>query len=522
MISSYYLPVPALLVLLWLRGIVRRLRAHSISQLPGPPPGPWLVGNLPDLIRPESAAEAELAWTDKYGPAMRIKGAWGTDALFTADPTALQYILNTAGHHFGKTQQNRATVRLVTGEGLVFAEGHQHTTQRKIMNPGFSYGALKVFLPLFRSTAQRTVSKWKEGMFKYGSTSMVLDIPDWMARTTLDALGQAAFDYEFGAIDKKDNELANAYSGLFADSFFNRSDALIAFEALWEFIPFQLVKRLEMLPTKQLSRLGEYMKVARSVAKNIVDTQTQSLSIGKDGGKDIMSILIRANMSEDSRTKMGEGEIIAQLTTLMLAGHETTSSTLCWALYELAMHPEFQRLIREEIRETRAQASQRGDGEMTIADLDSMHNMSALLKETLRYHPILTTLHRETLADEIIPLSTPQKTKTGETITAVPVSKGQKITMSIAAYHRLVSVWGEDADAWRPQRFLEGVESSQKNSIGVFGNIATFSSGARSCIGFRTIELQAILIELLENFEFSSSPGNPEIVKGASQIVVPM
>jgi hypothetical protein len=117
-----------------------------------------------------------------------------------------------------------------------------------------------------------------------------------------------------------------------ADSFFNRSDALIAFEALWEFIPLQLVKRLEILPTKQLSRLREYMKVARSVAKHIVDTQTQSLSIGKDGGKDIMSILseypnlfhgpnhllmgssVRANMSEDPRTKLGEGEIMAQLT----------------------------------------------------------------------------------------------------------------------------------------------------------------------------------------------------------------
>jgi hypothetical protein len=189
---------------------------------------------------------------------------------------------------------------------------------------------------------------------------------------------------------------------------------------------------------------------------------------------------------------------------MMLAGHETTASTLCWALYELAIHPEFQSIIREEIRETRAQASQRGDGEMKIADLDSMHNMSALMKvsgyddiasildnlrciqETLRYYPILTTLHRKARVDQIIPLSTPQTTKTGETITAVPVSKGQQIIMSIAAYNRLVvfltrfplqlfslrlkAVWGEDADVWRPQRFLEGVESNQKNNIGVFGN----------------------------------------------------
>jgi hypothetical protein len=85
-------------------------------------------------------------------------------------------------------------------------------------------------------------------------------------------------------------------------------------------------------------------------------------------------------------------------------------------------------------------------------------------------------MQRKARVDQIIPLSTPQKTKTGETITALPVSKGQHIIMSIAAYNRLVAlltrfplrlislrlkaVWGEDADVWRPQRFLEGVNSN--------------------------------------------------------------
>lgn len=69
--------------------------------------------------------------------------------------------------------------------------------------------------------------------------------------------------------------------------------------------------------------------------------------------------------------------------TLFLAGHETTSSTISWALYELSRHPDFQNKVREEIWATRAQAAQRGDRELTVADLDSMKCLLALMKVRL-------------------------------------------------------------------------------------------------------------------------------------------
>lgn len=64
----------------------------------------------------------------------------------------------------------------------------------------------------------------------------------------------------------------------------------------------------------------------------------------------------------------------------MFAGHDTTSSTLSWALYELAKHPDYQRQLREEIWATKKQAVERGDAELTVADLDSMRYLTALMK----------------------------------------------------------------------------------------------------------------------------------------------
>ena len=64
----------------------------------------------------------------------------------------------------------------------------------------------------------------------------------------------------------------------------------------------------------------------------------------------------------------------------MIAGQETTATTLTWAFYELSRNPEFQAQVREEIKTTRAEAVRRGGGELTVADLDSMHNVLAVIK----------------------------------------------------------------------------------------------------------------------------------------------
>lgn len=61
---------------------------------------------------------------------------------------------------------------------------------------------------------------------------------------------------------------------------------------------------------------------------------------------------------------------------------------------------------------------------------------SRSIKETLRYHPIVTTLIRAAAKDDVIPLSHPIQSKSGKTLTCVPVKKGQRVMLSIAGYHR--------------------------------------------------------------------------------------
>lgn len=72
--------------------------------------------------------------------------------------------------------------------------------------------------------------------------------------------------------------------------------------------------------------------------------------------------------------------------------------------------------------------------------------------------------------DDVLPLAFPIVTKDGETLTELPIQKGQSILVSVCAYNRLPSVWGSDAEEWNPGRFLD-VSQEKQTFVGVYANL---------------------------------------------------
>ncbi|KAF8520692.1 cytochrome P450 [Gautieria morchelliformis] len=507
--------------------IVKHIRRRSILHLPGPTSDSWLLGNVPSFQRAENAGEADFEWSEKYGLAFRTKGCFGEDLLNLADPKALQYVLNRSGYKYPKTSEVRYRQQLTGGHGILWADGKPflYFKHRKIMNPAFSSSALRGFLPLFFDISHKTVNAWKATLNQQGKDSSVIDVSSWMTRTTLDIIGAAAFDYNFGAIDGEGTELYNAYRNLFADVHYMISDFTIVFRRLTGFTPPWLSRYLHFLPKKDIRRLRNVMNLMFKTGRKLIAQEKEAHEAGKEGGRDVMSIFVKANSSEDPKRRLGEDEVLSQIMTLTIAGHETTSNTLGWILFELSKHPDVQEKLRDEIRATRAKANDREDKRLQISDLESMQYAKSVMKESLRFHPIVLQLFRRADHDDVIPLERPQRTVSGEMVTAIPVSKGQALTLSLCVYNRLKSIWGEDADQWRPERFLHPLPDDNNINLGVFGNkLASFSSGVRSCIGWRfsLLEMQAILIEMVENFEFSPPPGDIQIKRGYAAIVQPM
>lgn len=503
--------------------IAQRLQRRSITYLRGPPSDSWLVGNLPQLLASDEAAEFDFKWTKEFGTAFRIHGSMGLEMLYLTDPKSLHYILNTTGYSYPRPQQIRATTRLIVGEGLVYAVGEHHARQRKLMNPAFSFTTFPTFFKAFRSNVHMLVNNWKQIIFESDGHTSTIDVAPWVSRTMLDIIGQVGFNYDFGTLDEVANPLAAAYKDLFIETTYKRSNGMLLFEAFWGYLPFWMVKLLQKIPAGKMKRFHSYRQVARGVAQNMIRLQTEQYNNGNEGGKDMLSILIRANLSEDPSVKISNNEIESQLTTLMLAGHDTTASSVMWGLYELSLNQDIQRRIRKEISDLRLRISERGNDKLSVADLESMKYFSAFIKEIHRFHPVVPLLHREATQDDVVPLSQPIRTKKGGLINSIPIGKGQRIVIGITAYNRLKSVWGDDADTFRPERFLESKEYGT-TGIGVISNIMTFSSGIRSCIGWRfaVVEMQVAFMELLENFSFAPNPEGGDIIRSATSIVAPM
>ncbi|KDR75603.1 hypothetical protein GALMADRAFT_226232 [Galerina marginata CBS 339.88] len=516
------LPLVAVSFLVLLYRLYRKFTCISVSDIPGPKAESFALGNLRQYFQSQ-AGEIDFKWQEEFGDIVRYKGAFGEDRLLVSDPKAIQYILQTGGYRFAKQTERREVSRLLSGKGLVWAEGHDHKRQRRIMNPAFGNKESKAFVPLFFYHAAKLGSKWKDLIFASPDQEPVLDVAGWFSRATLDAMGIAAFDYHFGTLDNAGNELGQAYTNLCLDAFGQLSTGDILKQTLLPYLPKTLVSYIgKQAVNPRLEQLRNASVVATKVAKGMIDSKADALQDGK-GSRDVMSLLVRANVSENVETRMSEEEMIAQMRTLLLAGFETTATTLTWCLLEIARHSGVQNRLRSEIRQKEQEIKARGDSEFSASDFDDMPYLTAVLKECLRFHPVAFSTSREPVMDEVLPLSKPITTRSGKVLTEIPIPKGIKIVVSVNGYNRHKSVFGPDSHVYDPDRWLTPGRVGKAASVGVYGNLLNFAGGVRACIGWRfaVLELQAFIVELISNFEFSLTPEARMVRREACLIMAP-
>ncbi|OJA11405.1 hypothetical protein AZE42_12467 [Rhizopogon vesiculosus] len=429
-------------------------------------------------------------------------------------------------------------------ESPSFIMGEDHKRQRKVLSPGFGAPESKAFLPLFKRCAEsvgtkvtsyslnahqqrghpQMSNKWVDLITNSGVESAVINIPAWLSRAALDAIGEAAFDVPFGCIDNNESALSRAYSNMLTDIFGSPSSGQILFQEISKYIPYRILQFFgETSKSPRILRVRDIANLATSVTKQMVKDKAGMLFQGK-GSRDVFSLLVNANMDTDAKAKLTEEELLGQMRTLLIAGHETTSTTIGWALLELAKHPKIQSRLREEIRAAEAVMHARGDTEFTITDFDAMPYATAFIKEVLRFYPVAYSVYRCASQDDILPLSQPITTRFGKVIHELPVPKGTRIVASIAAYNQIKDLWGEDAHVFNPERWLNGTATEKKATpVGVYSNLMTFLGGVRGCIGWRfaLIEMQVFLTEIVGKFEFALTEKAKRIRREACMVMTP-
>ncbi|CUA74246.1 Cytochrome P450 CYP72A219 [Rhizoctonia solani] len=404
---------------------------------------------------------------------------------------------------FQKPDGIRKGLADVVGDGLISSEGDIHKRQRRIMSPSFGPAQVRELVPIFWNKSNKLRDIWLDILKESPDGS--INVLSWLSRATLDIIGAAGFDHHFNSLEGNDeDELSAAFNKIFQHS---QTPGILALLAnifpILEYIPTQR-KREIAAGLASMRRIGTKLIADKKAALEQDDKMGSNLQ-----GRDLLTLLIKSNIqSEHAAHQMSDEEVLSQISTFLVAGHETTSTATTWALYALAKHPHVQRKLREELLECSL-----GD-EPGMTELDKLSYLDHFIRECLRVHCPVPNVPREATHDVQIPVSKSYKDKYGVEHDYISVQKGDTITVPIMTLHGMKEIWGEDAAEFRPERW-EHLPDSVNDVPGVVGHLMTFIHGQRSCIGYRLsmIEMKALIYSLVRSIEFSI---DPNIVIGVS------
>ncbi|KAI0920077.1 hypothetical protein AcV5_007923 [Taiwanofungus camphoratus] len=155
----------------------------------------------------------------------------------------------------------------------------------------------------------------------------IFNVPTWMARVTLDIIGKRRSIIS-GVLDEERNEVVEVYRNMFADSLLYSSKATLLFWWLCPNIPHRSLRYSVDIPTREHTRLRNAFTAINRVYAKLVEEKTETFLAGNaENKRDIMTILAKANTSEDSKSRLSDIEMISQMGTVLQGGHEMTASS---------------------------------------------------------------------------------------------------------------------------------------------------------------------------------------------------
>jgi cytochrome P450 len=429
---------------------------------------------------------------------IRYLDMFNWERVMVTSPAALREMLVTKCYDFVKPTSTARLLIYFFGAGMPFVEGDLHRFQKKTMMPAFSFRHIIELYPIFwtysKEFAASVTAEVEQNAGKSKVTNgsshpieadqAVIDAVKWFKTITLDIMGIAGMGQDFEARrNKEDNKLVKAYHTLF-------SPGLQSAIVYW-LRSMRLGWLVQFLPLSKNTEMEEAKHVIRDTCRQLIRAKSDKLETGKLSDVDVLSVAIQSGGFNDE-------QLIDQITTFLLAGHETTAVSMIWATYGLSQHPDIQKRLRAEVRAKLP--SPVGASDVTSVDIDKVPYLIAVCNEILRFYDVFVWTRREAGIDT--------------SLCGQHIPKGTSIVIPFTAIHRDKSIWGDDADVFNPDRWMpdEKSGSTRVTNGGVTSNfgVMSFLHGPRSCIGeaFARAEFACLLAAWVGQFEFELNDKN--------------
>ncbi|KAJ7275843.1 cytochrome P450, partial [Mycena rebaudengoi] len=495
LLSSVFGTLAAYLFYKILKLVYKEMRS-PLRSIPGPRRTHWFRGNFKDL-KDDVGGSIEHEWFQQYGRTFRINGILGLSQVYTRDIKALNHILSNS-YVYQKSVMARYILGRAVGPGVLVVEEDAHKQQRKILNPAFGAPQVRELTEIFIEKSIHLRDIWLGEAATNGGVGNV-EVLSPLSKATFDIIGLA------GSAAR--DEFGEAWGTLSTSRVGVMSLIKAYFPIFWA------------VPTKMDTTMDNSHAVTMRIGRRLL--RESKKAIAEDGesqrrrARDLLSLLVRANTSKDitESQRLSDEDVIAQIRTFLIAGHDTTSTAATWALFALSQNAAAQNRLRDELLTI-------STDNPTMDELNSLPFLDCVVRETLRLHAPVRFIGRIAMREDVIPLSTPYTDMDGTVHESLRILKGQELLIPILAVNCDPEIWGSDALDFKPERWEASTPIS--NSIpGVWGNMLTFLGGPRGCLGYRfaLVELKALLFTLVRGLEFELAVPATDIGTRATAII---
>lgn len=371
-----------------------------------------------------------------YGHAFRVR--FPLPRLLLSHPRHLHHVLRSNVLNYPKGPNYDYLLPLL-GNGLFVSDGDFWARQRRLVAPEFRQKSVQRFLPGMIENIETLGRQWEQS-----GPVTVRDISDDMMRLTLWIVGDAMFRSDFRA---EAEEIGHTLE-------------VCLQQATKRMLFMGLLK--PWMPTPGERRAREAEARLNAVVRKVIAHGRKS----EGGQADVLSRLLVA-VDDQTGAKMDDQQLLDEVKSLILAGHETTSLALSWALYLLAQHPEVEARIVEEVRTVL------GDRTPTADDIPRLVYTKCVLFEVLRLYPPVPVV--------------PRIARERDSFDDIQVAAGEQIVLSIYTTHRHPEFW-DRPNEFDPDRFSE----PRADAIAPYSYLP-FLLGRRACLGEHFAILEGVL-----------------------------
>ncbi|KAI6004498.1 cytochrome P450 [Pisolithus orientalis] len=476
--SAFVIDVAVGLATLWaLRVAIQATQKKSrTTKLSGPKSTSLLFEVSRELFESPDMGAMFEAWSKEYGVAYEVPMMAGQKQIMVCDPKAVAYLFARDTWSYVRTP----IITAATGRwGLLWTEGESH---RRPLAPSFNSSVIqKLSLLIYKSVHRANIDA-------NGGGSVVLDV-----QKCLDSVGFAGFSYDLGSLDGKPNTMISRRR---PHTVLDNVVSLISFV-------FPMAMNVPTWRNKTLDKLRRRML---EVCDILVDNEGAS--------SEQHSAIVRAE-DEDTGKRITREEVLAQISTLILASYEITASTHCPSVVSCSCYNGI--IICNHLREELLSFG----GEPSYNQFTTgLPYLDVIVQETLRLYPAGQDWIRQADEDDVIPLSEPVRTKSGEVVDSIVVERGTEVGISVSCMNRSEAIWGPDAKVFRPDRWLEaGGVTKKAQGVKGFRHLLMFGDGPRTCLGkwFAVAEIKTMLTVVVKNFVLEMRDGpdtRVEITRG--------